>query len=382
MQANQLQAEFPQQADLIYLNHAAVAPWPKRTGDAVAAFAVENVVQGALDYPRWNQTMALLREQGRELLNAADAADIGLLKNTSEALSVVAGGLDWRRGDRVVGIADEFPSNRIAWESLCPQGVEFTAVDIHRGDDPEGALLAACDRHTRLLAVSSVHYASGLRLDLARLAAGCSERGILICVDAIQSLGAAPLDVQALGLDFVMADGHKWLLAPEGLALFYCRPELRERLTLHQFGWFMVEHQFDFDRSDWQPAASARRFECGSPNMLGIHGLSASLGLLLDVGLERVEQEVLARSRYLMDKLSESPQLQLLSNDRDGRYLGIVSLNASNGDADGLFRHLWRHRVVCARRGGGVRFAPHFYTPYDKLDQALRLACEFTTGGD
>ena len=376
------EAEFPQQPDLFYLNHAAVGPWPRRTGDAVAAFAAENVAQGALDYPRWNRTLALLREQGRSLLNAASADDIGLLKNTSEGLSVVAGGLDWRQGDGVVGIADEFPSNRIVWESLRPRGVGFVGVDIHASDDPEGALLAACDSHTRLLAVSSVHYASGLRLDLARLAEGCRARGVLICVDAIQSLGAAALDVQGLGLDFVMADGHKWLLAPEGLALFYCRPELRERLALHQFGWFMVEHQFDFDRSDWQPAASARRFECGSPNMLGIHGLSASLGLLLELGMDRVEREVLARSAYLMAMVKESPELQLLSNDSDGRYLGIVSLNAANGDADGLFKHLWRQRVVCARRGAGVRLAAHFYTPYEKLDQVLQLACEFATGGD
>lgn len=377
MQNEPIRNQFPQQPGLLYLNHAAVSPWPQRTGDAIAAFAAENVSQGALDYPRWNEQMALLRERGRALLNAANADDIALLKSTSEALSVVAAGLDWQRGDRVVGIADEFPSNRIAWESLRPRGVEFVAVDIHATDDPEAALLDACDDHSRLLAVSSVHYASGLRLDLARLAAGCHERGILICVDAIQSLGAAGLDVQALGLDFVMADGHKWLLGPEGLALFYCRPELRDRLTLHQFGWHMVEHHFDFARQDWQPATTARRFECGSPNMLGIHGLSASLGLLLEIGLDRVERELLARSRYLMEMVHDSPELRLLSNDRDGRYLGIVSLTAANGDADALFKHLWNNRVVCARRGDGVRLAPHFYTPYGILDQALQLACEF-----
>ena len=372
-----LAREFPQQPELLYLNHAAVAPWPQRTGDAISAFAAENVSQGAMGYPRWNEQMASLRERGRILLNAADAADIALLKNTSEGLSVVAGGLKWQRGDRIVGIADEFPSNRIVWQALRPQGVEFVAVDIHANDDPEAALLAACDEHTRLLAISSIHYASGLRLDLARLAQGCRERGILICVDAIQSLGASAMDVQALQLDFVIADGHKWLLGPEGTALFYCRPTLREQLTLHQFGWYMVEHHMDFDHQNWRPAASARRFECGSPNMLGIHGLNASLGLLLEIGLDEVEHALLARSRHLMEVIGQSPELRLLSNPTQGRYLGIVSLTAANGDADGLFRHLWDNRVVCARRGDGVRLSPHFYTPYETLDQALQLACEF-----
>lgn len=373
----ELSAEFPQQPDLLYLNHAAVAPWPQRTGDAISAFAAENVREGATGYPRWNEQMASLRERGRSLLNAPAAADIALLKNTSEGLSVVAGGLPWQRGDRIVGIADEFPSNRIVWEALRPQGVEFIAVDIHADDDPESALLDACDDNTRLLAVSSVHYASGLRLDLARLAQGCREHGILICVDAIQSLGAAAMDVQALQLDFVIADGHKWLLGPEGMALFYCRPALRDQLTLHQFGWFMVEHHMDFAHHDWQPAASARRFECGSPNMLGIHGLNASLGLLLEIGMDEVERALLARTRHLMEIIAQSPELRLLSNSSEGRFLGITSLAPANGDADGLFHHLWQNQVVCARRGDGVRLSPHFYTPYEVLDQVLQLACEF-----
>lgn len=374
MNPNALAAEFPLQPGLVYLNHAAVAPWPRRTADAVAAFAVENSTRGAADYPRWNAEQARLRARLRSLINAPSADDIALLKSTSEGLSVVAAGLDWRPGDRIVGIAGEFPSNRIVWQSLAPRGVEFCPVDIHAAVDPEEALLAACDQRTRLLAVSSVHYASGLRLDLGRLAAGCRRRGLLICVDAIQSLGASGLDVQQHRLDFVVADGHKWMLGPEGLALFYCRPELRPHLALHQYGWFMVEEHLDFDREDWEPAASARRFECGSPNMLGVQALSASLGLLLEVGLGQVEQEVVARSRYLMRAIAAAPELALISSDQAGRYLGIVNFTRRDGDSDGLFSALWANGVVCARRGPGVRLSPHFYTPYEILDRAVDLA--------
>ena len=152
------------------------------------------------------------------------------MKNTSEALSFVAFGLDWRPGDQVVISDQEFPSNRVVWEALRPRGVEVLAVDI-AGTDPEATLLAACTPRTRLLSISAVQYASGLRLDLARLGAGCRARGVLLCVDAIQQLGVQPFDVQAIDCAFAMADGHKWLLGPEGLGVFYCRRDLRAQFT-------------------------------------------------------------------------------------------------------------------------------------------------------
>ena len=213
---------------------------------AVQQFAEENMRQGARHYTRWLETEVHLREQCRSLLNAPSADDIALLKNTSEALSVVAHGLAWRTGDNVVISDQEFPSNRIVWQSLQEDGVETRCVDLTRGASPEQALVACMDKHTRLLAVSSVQYASGLRLDLDRLGTLCRDRGVLFCVDAIQSLGALPLDVQACGADFVMADGHKWLLGPEGCAVFYVRSQVRERLRLRQYGWHMVEDHLDF----------------------------------------------------------------------------------------------------------------------------------------
>ena len=248
--------EFPQSDDIIYLNHAAVGPWPLRTARAVQQFAEENLRQGARAYPQWLHTERALRAQLQRLVNAPSIDDIALLKNTSEALSVIAHGLSWRRGDNVVLCTQEFPSNRIVWESLREFGVECRIVPIDiKTEDPEAALLSAVDAHTRLLAVSSVQYASGLRMDLQQLGDFCHDHGVLFCVDAIQSLGALPFDVQAVHADFVVADGHKWLLGPEGLAVFYCRAELRPQLRLHQFGWHMVEHHDDFDRLDWTPAA-------------------------------------------------------------------------------------------------------------------------------
>jgi selenocysteine lyase/cysteine desulfurase len=362
--------EFPLREGLIHLNHAAVAPWPKRTADAVRRFTEENLTSGSRNYPDWLRVEQGLREQLQRLLNAASADDIALLKNTSEALSVVAHGLDWRSGDNIVTSDQEFPSNRIVWQSLERYGVETRLADIS-GPAPEQALMDACDGGTRLLSISSVQYASGLRMDLEALGAFCRRRGILFCVDAIQSLGVIPFDVQAVQADFVMADGHKWLLGPEGLAVFYCRPELRERLRLHQYGWHMVEAAGDFDRQDWRPAGSARRFECGSPNMLAIHALSASLSLLEETGIETIAETVSEKTGYLIELLEKNLKVKVISPILAERRAGIVTFVHDGMTADRLYARLMEQGVLCAARGGGVRFSPHFHTPEDHLRQAV-----------
>ncbi len=368
--------EFALRPGLLYLNHAAVSPWPERTRRAIEAFARENVTEGALHYPRWVRTENRLRERLAKLINASSAQEIALLKNTSEGLSVIAWGLDWRPGDNIVSSDEEFPSNRIVWESLSTRGVELRQVPLREHNSPEEALLEQMDANTRLLAISSVQYASGLRLDLQRLGKHCRKRGILFCVDAIQSVGALVTDVQRDNIDFLVADGHKWMLGPEGIALFYCRAELRDRLRLYQYGWHMVEAHTDYDRREWQIARSARRFECGSPNMLGIHALDASLSLLLECGMEGVERRVLENSQYLLDAIGELEHYQLLTSVKESRHAGIVTFRHRTLAGEKLFRLLSDKGVVCALRGGGIRFSPHFYTSKPLLERAVSLLRE------
>ncbi len=366
-----LAAEFPVTTTCTYLNHAAVAPWPKRTQEAVTRFAAENALEGARHYGRWVETEQLVRHQLAQLLSAAPA-DIALLKNTSEALSVVAHGFPWRGGDNVIISDEEFPSNRIVWESLRELGVAVREVHLQGQTDPEGALLATADSHTRLLSISSVQYASGLRLDLTRLGEACRARGIAFCVDAIQGLGAIPHDVDAMHIDFLMADAHKWLLGPEGIAVFYCRPEWRERLKLFQYGWHMVEDAGNYDRRGWSPASSARRFECGSPNMIGVHALLASLTLLLETGIPKIEKRVLERTEYLLGAIQAHPTLELLTSPAKRRYAGIVTFRSRQMESEALWKQLMARNIICAPRGGGVRFSPHFYIPMQQLEDTMK----------
>ncbi len=369
-----LAAEFPVEDQHRYLNHAAVAPWPRRTGAAVNELATEMIQHGAARYPRVMQRETLLRDQIREFINAPSSDDVALLKNTSEGLSVVARGFPWQPGDNVVIGDEEFPSNRIVWESLQDQGVTVKQVNLQVAESPEAAYIDACDSNTRIISVSSVQYASGLRLDLAALGAHCRAADIAFCVDGIQGLGAFPHDVQAMNIDFLVADAHKWLLGPEGLALFYCRDAWRERLQLQQFGWHMVEDPYDFDRKDWQPAHSAQRFECGTQNTLGIFAMSASLSLLLEIGMSEVERRILARSEHLFEAIAARPELELLSAREPGRYAGIVQFRRREKDQEKVFEALGQAGVVCAFRGGGLRYSPHCYNRMELLDEAVELA--------
>lgn len=369
--------EFPQQDELIYLNHAAVAPWPQRSYEAVAGFARENVERGAQGYPDWLLVEDELRHRLRWLINAPSVDDIALLKNTSEGLSVVAYGIDWQAGDNVVFAQQEFPSNRILWETLAAQGVEVRRVDLDSTEEPEDALIQAMDSNTRLLSTSSVHYADGLCMDLDRLSQACREHNSLFCVDAIQSLGVMPFDVQAINADFVMADGHKWMLGPEGLALFYCKAELREQLKLQQYGWHTMTDTSDYSSLEWEINPTAKRFECGSPNMLGAYALNASLSLIQEVGLELIWDQVFSHIELLREQLGALPGISLHS--RPERCSGIINFSHREIHPKKLQTRLMQAGVVCAQRGTGVRFSPHFYTPASKLVRAVELVEQFTT---
>jgi len=365
--------EFPLADNICYLNHAAVAPWPRRTANAVASFAQENMTCGAQHYLKWLKVEHALRESLAWLINAPSFHDIALLKNTSEALSIVAYGLDWQVGDNIVSYAEEFPSNRIVWESLASKGVELRLIELTDLDDPETELIARCDDRTRLVTVSSVQYARGLRIDIDKIGAFCRANNILYCVDAIQSLGALPFDVQKCQADFVMADGHKWMLGPEGLALFYCRAEVREQLNLNQFGWHMVDKPGNYDSTEWKPSQTATCFECGSPNMMGAYALHASLSLIQDVGLEVISNKIFNNTSLLIELIDNINKSILLSSRDLARQSGIVTFSIAGTGHTQLYHYLMQNNVICAQRGGGIRFSPHFYTRTEQIHKAIEI---------
>lgn len=371
-------SEFKLNNDIYYLNHAAVSPWPLRTKKAVELFASQNCNTGSYHYLDWLQNEKQLRKNLAKLINADNDNDIALVKNTSEGLSMVAFGYPWQTGENVVIPSHEFPSNRIVWEALGSKGVEVRQVDIVNTDEPEKALLQMADEKTRIISVSSVHYAHGLRLHLNQIGQYCNENSILFCVDAIQSLGAIQMDVKNIQADFVIADGHKWMLGPEGLALFYSTPEARNKLMLNEYGWHMLESPHDFNQQEWNIAKSAQRFECGSPNMLCAHALLASTELLLEIGMDKIQKLVLANSAMQHSLIETSENLFCTSAVKDNRYAGIVSFKHKEHSSESLYEYLMSQKVMCACRDNSVRFSPHFYTDKEDIHQAIKLADSFT----
>jgi selenocysteine lyase/cysteine desulfurase len=373
-----LPAEFPLDPQICYLNHAAIGPWPRRTAQTVASFAQQNMMRGGSDYPAWLQVEQRLRARIARMINAPSSDDIALTKNTSEGLSTISQGLDWRDGDEIVGLAHDFCSNRMPWQVLDARGVRYRPVDALEAEDPDGLLIQAITSRTRLLAISSVHYATGYRFDLERIAAACRRHGVLLSVDVIQSLGAVPFDLDTVDADFVTCGGHKWLLAPEGLGFFYCRAALRDRLSLHQFGWAMREQPYDFEGDDWEPAHSARRFESGTPNMMGIHALDASLSLLEEFGMEKVHERLEANVGLLAGGLSEIPGIEILTPGDPERRAGIPTFRHPDSDQKTLHQGLAQAGVICAARAGGIRLAPHFYTPGNVISRAIETVSSLT----
>jgi selenocysteine lyase/cysteine desulfurase len=339
--------------------------------EAVRQFAEENLRRGPRDYAAWIRREQSLRRRLAELVGAASPDDISLLKNTTEGISLVAFGLDWRAGDNVVLPRGEFASNRLPWLAQASRGVDIREVDIRTARDAEAALIGAMDPQTRLVSVSAVQWSDGFRLDLGRLGDACRERGVLFCVDAIQQLGALRLHAEDCHIDFLAADAHKWLLGPVGVAVFYSRPEARERLSLLQQGWHMCEQPWHFQREDWTPAASGQRFEAGSPNSLGEAALHAAAGLLLERDMRAVEARVLANSAYLIARLPGLPGVRLVSHDDPRRRSGIVSFSCDRLPARELHRRLAARDVSCALRGDAIRLSPHFYQGGEELESFL-----------
>jgi len=363
--------QFPTLEQGIYANHAAISPWPMRTADAVAAFALENTRVGPAGYKDWITREHELREHLAILLGADSNKDIAILSNTSEGICNVAFGFPWKAGDSVILPRDEFPSNRLPWLAQRSRGVDVREVEIRRDGEPEAALIEALDDSTRLLAVSSVQYADGLRLDLEQLGAACDDAGILFVVDAIQQLGALPLDVRACRIDCLAAGAHKWLLGPEGIAVFYCRKSAREKLGLNRMGWHMYDYPWNFERDDWTPSESARRFEAGSPNALGQAGMHASLSLILEIGMEQVSSRVLANTGRLSTSLASLPGVLLASPDKMERQSGIVSFGVEGRNVREIYRDLRRAGITSALRAGNIRLSPHFYQDETVIEELL-----------
>ncbi|HUF17028.1 MAG TPA: aminotransferase class V-fold PLP-dependent enzyme [Thermoanaerobaculia bacterium] len=381
MDKNNLRAtQFPVTANLIYFNHAAAGPLSRDAAEAMERHAQDQMEFGALHWRDWYAEYDRFRTAAARLIGAAPS-EISVLKNTSEGLSFVAAGFRWREGDNVITTDLEFPSNALPWRALEHRGVECRVVRSRAGTYSVSDVEALMDGRTRILSVSSAAFHNGFAPDLESLGELCEAKGVLFCVDAIQTLGAIRLDVKRAKISFLAADGHKWMLGPEGAAIFFCDERVRDLLEVLEHGWLNVDRRGRFLDCPLNLLDDGRRFEAGSLNTNGIFGLRASLDLIEQCGFEEVEQEVLRLATLLADGL-ESAGFRL-GSPRPIRS-GIVAVYPPGVDsvpgqernaltAGMLHRRLEEEGVVCAPREGMLRFSPHFYNDDGEVERVIAL---------
>jgi selenocysteine lyase/cysteine desulfurase len=353
---------FPVTRNLVYFNHAAVGPLSVRAAEAMERHAHDQRDFGALHWREWYAEHDRARESAATLLGARPQ-EIAIIKNTSEGLSFVAQGMRWREGDNLVTTALEFPSNWTPWKRLEARGVDCRVAATPSVADIEPLV----DDRTRLVTVSSVAFHNGFTADLQAIGALCASRDVRFCVDAIQSLGVLPMDVRAAKIDFLAADGHKWLCGPEGAGVFFVAAERLDELEVLENGWTNIQRQGKFLGCpiDWLP--DSRRFEAGSLNTNGIYGLRAAIDLLLEVGIETVRDRALAVTTLLAEGLR--------SIGWRAELHGSAIVGATPPDVERSV--VWVHRkleeqgIVASPREGLLRFAPHFYNDQGEVERIV-----------
>jgi cysteine desulfurase / selenocysteine lyase len=353
---------FPVTQNLVYFNHAAVGPLSTRASEAMQRHARDQRDFGALHWRVWYAEHDRARQLAARLIGA-QPKEIAFIKNTSEGLSFVAQGLRWHERDNVVTSAIEFPSNWTPWKRLEQKGVECRVAALPDVEHIEPLI----DKRTRLVTISSVAFHNGFTADLSAIGELCASRGILFCVDAIQSVGILPTDVRAAKIDFLSLDGHKWICGPEGAGIFYVAAERLDELEVVESGWTNIDRKGKFIDCPTELLPDSRRFEAGALNTNGIYGLAAALELLLEIGIETIRDRAMSVATTLAAGLE--------SIGWTAPLLGSPIVGATPPDVEKSI--LWYHRkleekgVVCAPREGLLRFSPHFYNGEDEAERVI-----------
>ena len=357
-----------------YFDHAAVGPLPQPTAEVIRRWCSEAAEEGDTVWPTWNRAVNAARSTAAELIQA-QPDEIALVPNTTMGISLVAEGFPWKQGDNIVTLANEFPSNLYPWMHLADRGVETRRVEV----DPSGRvdldrLLAACDDRTRIVSCSWIGFASGFRIELAKFVDAVHERGAYFFLDAIQGFGVFPLNVEEIPIDFLAADGHKWMLGPEGAGIFYVRKQHLDLLRPLGIGWYSVVHCFDFSKVELNLKPAAARYEGGTMNAVGFMALDRSLQVLKQFGLganhSSIADGVIDVTNYACERL-----LQIgaeVINLREPKHKsGIVSFRFANQDLPAVRDRCLAAGIVLSCRNGCLRISPHAYNNTNEIDQLI-----------
>jgi cysteine desulfurase/selenocysteine lyase len=352
----------------MYVNHAATSPYSTRVVAALQRY-MEARTTGDID-TYWSDIAMVdaLRGEVKAMINAEGNDRIALVGNTTDALNIVAAGLQWRVGDHVLVNDAEFPANLYPYLNLKRHGVQVDFLHAEAGVVTPEAVADALTPRTRLLGLSAVQFLSGYRADLDAIGRLCRERGVIFVVDGIQSVGAVRTDVQAMCIDALAAGAQKWQMATQGAGFLYITASLQERVRQAYLGWLSVHDPWNFRALDQPLAASARRYEGGSLYMSCLHAMHASVGTLLEFGIDRIEQHLTALTGTLLDEFRTIPGIESITPESPERRAGIVTIRTAQPESSkALFNFLTGRNIIAAVREGCVRFSPHFYNTVEEM---------------
>ncbi len=359
----------------IWFNHAATSPLSTRIVAALNRLLELKTFDGIDEFSSFLKTYRETKELAGKLLNCAPER-IAFTDNTSDGLNILASGLDWKPGDRIIIPSIEFPANVYPFLNLARRGVEIDFVAERDGAILTDDIVARMTPRTRLVAVSFVQVLTGFRIDLEELGNVCRQRGIILCVDSIQGLGAVPLDVEKAKIDFLSNGTQKWLMGLQGLSVVYVTAELQERISQAYLGWTSHEHFFgDFLNYRIHLDPAARRYENGSPNTFGIAALRESLGTLIEAGVDDIHRHLVMLTGRILDGMGALGYAPRASSDPRHRS-GIVSFRV--GDVKAMFTELQKRDIHVSMREDVIRVAPHYYNTIEEIDRFLAAVGEIT----
>lgn len=369
---------FPHTAKgIVYFNHAATSPLSTRVVDAMTRH-LEERSYGKLDtYTIDMQQVAETRNVLHQLVHAESPERIAFTGNTSDALNIVASGLDWKAGDRVLLNDLEFPANVYPYLHLRRLGVEIETIKCPTGAITSEMIYEALTPQTRVVALSAVQFLTGYRADLATIGEICRHRGIIFAVDGIQAVGATDIDVQKMKIDALSAGGQKWQMGPHGTGFLYLTEELQARVHQKYLGWLGVYNPWNFFDYNQPLASSARRYENGTLNIPGIWGMHAAITTLLEYGMPKIQSHILALTQLLMDELQTIEGVKLISPIQASERAGIVTIQLPHDvSPNAVFETLQQRNIQIALREGKLRYSPHFYNTKEEVRFAVEATRE------
>lgn len=371
MQADfhRFRSHFPAYAEGVYVNHAAISPVSDLVWDAAERYLQARSMLPVDIYPDIEQVREQFVRDIATLLGASGTETIALTQNTSHGLNVVASGLEWRHGDRILLVKNEFPANIYPFLNLESQGVMVDWIEPDAaGRVTPDMVQAAITDHTRLFSISQVQFLGGYRADLSAMGRICREQDVFFVVDGIQGVGVSPLHVEQDEIDALACGGHKWLMWPMGVAFLYLSPRLMERLRPVHAGWLSVRNAWDlFDyRLDF--VDSAGRFELGTLNWMGISMAAPMLARFHELGLRNINHRILDLTGRLMDGLADQ-ELDLVTPRENNERAGIVSIRLT--DPEQTLAELTERDIFAAVREGVLRFSVHATNNEADVDRIL-----------